>query len=708
VPSLAGAESPAAAAPRRGRTVTIAVPASADRALIAAGVALTLVFASIVGTGGLRLEPTTHVLIAFLLGSAAVCAAAILRAPRAAAGPLHGGTTLLAFGVLAAITALSIVWSVAPSESAFEAGRTVAYLALFAAGIALVRLAPGNWSGMVAGIALGCVLVSAWALLTKVFPAALAPSETYARLREPFEYWNSVGAMAAMGVPPLLWLGARRSGHAAVNALAWPGLGLLLTCLMLSYSRGALLAVIVGLAAWFAVVPLRQRSMIVLAAGVVGAGLLIRWTFGQDGLTTDRAPMTARVDAGHEFGALLALMCAALLLLGLVAQFGLTRRPPSEAVRRGVGAAALAALALVPVVALIGLSQAPGGVRGQVSEAWTQMTDVNSATPANTPGRLTATSSVRARYWDEAFKIHAQSPWVGTGAGSYVTARSRFRTDRLAVRQAHGYLVQTLSDLGWAGLAASLLVTLAWLAAAARAGGLRWRDRAVPWDAERVGVVTLAVVVLVFAVHSAVDWTWFVPGNAAVALLAAGWVAGRGPLRSRLAPAPAATAAGPAPSSWAPRGRLARWRSAPRGRMLAAALVGLLALATAWTAYQPVRARHAGDAALDRLAAGNPEAAAEIAGIAARRNPLSVDPLFELAVIEQARGRLPEAAAALEKAVAMQPQNAETWRRLGRLRLSALGQPGPALKAFQAAYYLDPASPISTSDVVEASRAAGG
>ena len=56
------------------------------------------------------------------------------------------------------------------------------------------------------------MLVCAWALATKVFPEALAPDETFARLREPFGYWNAVGLMAALGVPPLLWIAARRTG----------------------------------------------------------------------------------------------------------------------------------------------------------------------------------------------------------------------------------------------------------------------------------------------------------------------------------------------------------------------------------------------------------------------------------------------------------------------------------------------------------------
>ena len=128
-----------------------------------------------------------------------------------------------------------------PSDSWIEANRTFAYLAAVRR---RHRVRPARAAALAGAAArasrLGCLLVCGWALLTKVFPASLAPEETYARLREPFAYWNSVGLMAALGVPPMLWLAARRSGHAAVNALAWPAIGLLLVCMMLSYSRGAL------------------------------------------------------------------------------------------------------------------------------------------------------------------------------------------------------------------------------------------------------------------------------------------------------------------------------------------------------------------------------------------------------------------------------------------------------------------------------------
>ena len=41
--------------------------------------------------------------------------------------------------------------------------------------------------------------------------------------------------------------------------------------MLLAYSRGSLLALAVGCAFWFAVVPLRLRGVAVLAIGAVGA-----------------------------------------------------------------------------------------------------------------------------------------------------------------------------------------------------------------------------------------------------------------------------------------------------------------------------------------------------------------------------------------------------------------------------------------------------
>ncbi len=127
-------------------------------------------------------------------------------------------------------------------------------------------------------------------------------------------------------------------------------------------------------------------------------------------------------------------------------------------------------------------------------------------------------------------------------------------------------------------------------------------------------------------------------------------------------------------------------------RLLAAVAVLVLAVVASWAAFQPLRAVHAGDAAFERLDAGAPRAALDIAGIAVRRNPLSVEPLFDLAAIQSATGDVAGATRTYERAVELQPANAETWRRLGTYRAIDLRQPRTAVGPLRAAYYLDPKS----------------
>jgi len=74
-------------APAGRRSVTISIPLAGASALLALGVALVIVLAAFIATGGLRLEPTTRVVIGVVLVSGAVCVAAAVRAPRTAAHP---------------------------------------------------------------------------------------------------------------------------------------------------------------------------------------------------------------------------------------------------------------------------------------------------------------------------------------------------------------------------------------------------------------------------------------------------------------------------------------------------------------------------------------------------------------------------------------------------------------------------------------------
>ena len=78
-----------------------------------------------------------------------------------------------------------------------------------------------------------------------------------------------------------------------------------------------------------------------------------------------------------------------------------------------------------------------------------------------------------------------------------------------------------------------------------------------------------------------------------------------------------------------------------RGRGERLALAGglaALALATAWAIWQPLRSDRAADDAAAALERGDPARALAEIRTAHDRNPLSVEPLFDLAVIEQSTG----------------------------------------------------------------------
>lgn len=684
--------------PATGR---LAQPASA---LAVAGV---LCFATFVAGGGLRLQTMTVVEIALTLAGGLIVAVAALTEP--GRRRVHGAwpvTLLVAFAVL---TAVSVAWSVVPDSSWQDAARMLAYSAVFAAAVALARIAPGGWAALLEGIVLASAIVCGYALLTKVFPGHVGSQSVYARLQEPYGYWNAIGLTAALGAIGCLWLGARRSGHALASATAYPAMSVLLVTLMLAYSRGALAVLVVGLALWLWLVPLRLRGSRVLVVGGLGAAAVVAWDFSRHALTSDGVALSQRAAAGHQLGVLLLAMVLVEALAGVAIGFFGARRAPTAAARRRAGALLVALLVLALAGGAGALAASRRGFTGTISHAFRSLTDPNAPVPPNTPGRLTAIGSVRARYWREALDVFRAHPALGAGAAGYETARLRYRRETLDVKHAHGYLVQTLADLGIAGLAVTLALLAAWLACAARATrplnrrwrlrrdrvrlrgrtlavprALEWLQAPAPYTPERIGLLSMLCIAVAFGVHSFVDWTWYVPGNACVALLCAGWLAGRGPL---------------APD--APR-RVWRVRTDPRALAIAGAAIAA-ALLAAWTQWQPQRSAEDSERALAVLVR-DPAAARAAAQAAVDADPLSTQALFTLSAVQHARGEAAAARATLQKAVRTQPSNPQTWLALGQYDRTA--DPAAAVGELRAAVYLDPRSVESQNAYVEALRAA--
>ena len=645
---------------------------------VALGVALATVLAllAFVTTGGVDDGPNTWAEIVLTVVGAGLAAAVLMYS---APARLWGGVTLLLFIALAVLTAVSIAWSVQPADSWLEANRALSYLAAFTGATALGRLFPERWAGMVGGIALLATVLCGYALLAKVFPAAFDPADQVGRISAPFGYWNASGLIAALGLPPCLWCGARREGSRALRALTAPAVAVLVSVLILSYSRSALLAAVLGLIAWYAVVPLRLRATAVLAVGSAGGAVATAWALSTRPFTHDQTWLHDRVVAGHGFGLVLVPVLILTAIAGAATVFAIDRVRLRDHARRQIGIVLIGLAALVPVGALASLATSSRGFTGEVSHIWSSLTSTHSGV-GDTPGRLVELGNSRPRYWHEGIQVGEHALLAGVGAGGYATARTRYTTDPWVVGHAHSYLFETFADLGLLGVGLSLALLVSWSLAAARAAGSplarKRADRAPPERdparaAERLAILTLITVVVVFGIHSMIDWTWFIPGTAVPALVCAGWLAGRGPLG-------------------APVGRLEHRRTLTGSPAVGAALVALAAgtLLAAWAIWQPLRSDDAQAAAITALTHSNARQALDDARTAASRNPLSIDPLFLLSEIYTATGDPNAAHAELVQATTLQPDNALTWETLGEYDVQH-NQPLRALPVFRTAARLD-------------------
>jgi hypothetical protein len=734
---------------------------SAASALLGAGLG-AIAFA---GGSGFALQNVTWVETGAVVGGALLVALAIVRGR---GGRLDGGFTLLAFGALTLLCALSIAWSVAPDRTWQSANLTVAYLAVFAGAMALARLwRPAQAVAIVLrAVLLAAAVVVVYALITRAFPS-LTADEVIARLGAPYGYWNALGTTAALAVPATLWLGSRRTGHQAVNALAYPLMSLLLVALFLSYSRGALIMAGIGAALWVAFVPLRLRSITLLGVSLAGAAPVIVWALGQDAFTKNQVTLEVRRAVATEFGLWLLATVILMLGAGLAVGFRVARRPPRARARLRMGVVAGIVACVVPIVLAVVLSNSDRGLGGTIKQGYESLTSISKTTPGG-PARLLSASSARGLYWHQAKEVFLDHYWEGSGADTFGVTRLRYRppTDRTVPQHAHGYLYQTAADLGILGLAVSLVLLVAWLLAARRAtGALRRGGGSLAFTPERIGLIALALCALVYGLHSMVDWIWFVPGPTAMALGAAGFVAGRGRLGAGAAAAgaaavgaaggdippvlepepvaePVAAAAGvasaggtatlapPRPAAHSngssdtpdtavlvplselppppidrppvPLGPRRSWRPA------LAALTLVAAALCVWSIWQPLRSDRESDHALDLAASNHVGAARQAAERAHEIDPLSPRPYIVRNAIEDAAGNPVAAQKALEDAVLAFPADPQTWIQLAQYQLNARNMPAEALKTVVGALYLDPQSRAAQTVYFQADAALNG
>lgn len=644
-------------------------PASAANAAVAVAIAAIAFGAG----GGTQTGRAAPVEVAVVVVAGLILAAAVTVYDPAR--PLNGGTALSLFALLTILTGLSMSWSITPDLTLQELGRTFTYLAVFAVALIGARQFPRWGESLLVGILLAGLAVCVWALATRIFPASIGGDVLGARLGAPFDYWNALGGMAALCVPATLWLGARRDGRPVFAVLALPALGTLLLTILLTQSRGALAAAVVATIGWMAFVPLRLRTAPLVGIAAVAVVPITAWALSKDAFTAAFQPVSAREAVSGTFGLMLAATLLVLAVAGFVAVRLRARADLSLSVRRRAGIALVGLVALLALSGLAVLAGTGGGLDGRLN----QLTSGKSTVAGSGAGRLGSVSSSRGEYWREALHVFGDHPVVGSGADGFTLAALKYRTDPRAANHAHGFIPQTMADLGVVGLLTALALLVAWAIAAARALEIRRRGGSDPpaWTAERIVLVALGLSVLAYGFQSTIDWTWFIPGPTVAGVAAAGFLAGRGRPSDDVA----------IPTERPHRDSL---------RTVAAAAVAVTALLSAWAVWQPQRSANAVDSAITLSDNGKDAAAARQADRARAIDPYSADPLYAKATALTGSGRPIQAYRVLEQAIQEHPRDPDTWLRLSQFELTELDLPTRALASANAASAIDPKSSRAT------------
>lgn len=564
--------------------------------------------------------PVGGAAVVLLLGAVVAMALGHLSPPRVG----RSGAVLVAVTVaLVAWTGVTVAWSIVPDRSWDVFNKGLAYAAFLGLGIVLAGLAGRSAARCGASLlALVTAVVLVWALLAKAVPSLDPEGDRVARLREPVGYWNALALLADLAIVLGLWLGAPPERRAPVR-IAGALLAYAATlALLLTLSRAGMVAGAAVVALWLVLSRERVAGGLLLAASAGPALLVGAWAFTRPALVEDVALRADREADGAVFGVLaLAGAALAVLLVGLVVP-----RLGESARRRSTRAlVTIAVLCVVGAVVALGV-----GVADAVSSGRSCSEVVND------PGRLGSLDpNNRWCWWNEAWDVYAGNAPEGAGAGSFEVARKRYRVDARNVLQPHSVPLQQLADGGLValGLFVLLVASGAWVCACA--------VRRLEGD-ERAAAIALVTAPAAYLLHAVVDYSWDFLAVTAPTLLALGVLAAAGRVPRGVARAP--------------------WLAAGAA---VAALVVLVSFSMPRLADRAVRES---TRALDDGDFGRARDRAQWARLL---NPLSVEPLWALARLEERRGILRRAEGRYVQATELQPDNPETWYALGLFEFEA-------------------------------------
>ena len=419
-------------------------------------------------------------------------------APRLALGGLIG---------LAAWVALSRRWSPLVDVAGDDTERVALYAVAFA--VAFVAWRTRAAARVVEPVlAAGITVVTTYGLSGRLLPGLIPQSASRSaggRFEQPLTYWNASGLYAVLGLVLCARVLGDRDRPGWLRCLAAAAVVPLGTGVYLSFSRGALAALLGGLIVLLVLAPswtqLRGTAIALetAALGLLGPVLspAVRTLAGSD-------------QARQREGLLVLAGMAAAAAIGVALTRWALRDERADRLRTGrLGlprwAGTAAAVLVVAIVVLPPLVARDDAGQGTADPAF-----------GATSSRLVSAGSHRYDYWRVALDTFAEHPIRGIGSGGYGVAWLEVRPQPERIRDAHSLPVETLAELGLVGFLLLL----------AAAGGIALCARRVQAADPALAAGPIAALVA-FSLHTSIDWDWELPAVTLVAVVLAGMLAAR-------------------------------------------------------------------------------------------------------------------------------------------------------------------------------------
>ena len=394
--------------------------------------AVALVGWALLATGGGGIDPGDGLggpgpraaFLALALGAPLAAVAVLCAWNRRAFGAAPSRIVLLGAGGLAVWSGLSVLWAAAPDLAWIDADRQAIAVCALLLGLALGTLLPGAPRLLGVGLSAAAALPLAIALGSKVFPATLGADSDLARLSAPVGYWNGLALVAVTAVPGLLWLAGGSPTRRGGLAVAGAGLTAVTVTVLLTYSRGGILAMAMAGAVTIAFLPRRTPALAALGVALACAAFPTAYALTDPLLRGDQIPTALREGAGRSLGWRIAasLVIAALLAPVLARAAGRLRIDR----RRGRRILAIGSLGCILVVA--GGFAASHTARGWAGDRVAEFRGEGGDAVSNDPGRLVNTAgNQRKGWWGEAWRGFRDAPVLGQGAGGFALVHLRER-----------------------------------------------------------------------------------------------------------------------------------------------------------------------------------------------------------------------------------------------------------------------------------------